>query len=263
MPFVETSSGRVHYVERGSGPVVLLLHATLHDHHDFDRVAERLARAYRTIALDWPGHGGSDTPVGTSATGFARVLAEVFDKLGLEHVVLIGNSVGGFAAVRLALDRPDLVAGLVLVNSGGFSAVTPVARLMCRLLGTPWITRLLLPLLVPGYMKERNEDDRGIAERAVARARTREGARVAAGLWRSFTATDWDMRSEGRQLRAPVLLVWGGRDTILPMRAARQTHEAIPQAQLHVFDTGHVVFASDTDGFMEVVEPFLALRSIA
>ena len=60
MTTIQTRAGRVAYRESGSGPTVLLLHATLHDRHDFDPIVETLARRYRTIAVDWPGHGDSD-----------------------------------------------------------------------------------------------------------------------------------------------------------------------------------------------------------
>jgi pimeloyl-ACP methyl ester carboxylesterase len=120
---IQTRAGRVAYRESGSGPTVLLLHATLHDRRDFDPIVEALARRYRTIAVDWPGHGNSD-PVDASmepgAPLFADVLEDVVDGLGLSRAALIGNSVGGFAAARLAITRPEFVAGLILVNAGGF-----------------------------------------------------------------------------------------------------------------------------------------------
>jgi len=140
VPFVITSAGRVFYEHRGSGPPVVLLHATLHDHTDFDPVARELAGRYTTIAVDWPGHGQSD-PISEGRVAdaflFAEVLADLADLLDLAPAVLIGNSVGGFAAARLALDEPDRVAGLVLVNGAGFTRQTAASRLACRVLGNP------------------------------------------------------------------------------------------------------------------------------
>ena len=259
MPYVETSAGRVYYQERGAGAPVVLLHATGHDHRDFDGIVDGLAAGHRTIALDWPGHGRSD-PIDErfgTAMAFAAVLGEVVERLGLDRAVLIGNSVGGYAAARFALERPDQVAGLVLVNTGGFVDPTPLTRLFCRVLGTPRLARLLWPRLVKSYMKARNELDRAVSERAAEVLGSPAGARVAAGLWRSFAAPDYDLRAEGPRLGKEVVLVWGAKDTVLPMRAARQATAAIPQATLHTFDTGHVVFASDPTGFLGLVEPFV------
>jgi pimeloyl-ACP methyl ester carboxylesterase len=258
MPYTTTSAGRVFYAEHGQGLPVVMLHATLHDHRDFDLVAGQLAERCRTIAVDWPGHGQSENgsrPV--DAFLLAAVLAELVDRLDLPPAVLIGNSVGGFAAARLALDQPHRVAGLVLVNTAGFTAPTAISRLAIGLLGRPRVSRWLFPRLVRGYMKPRNAHDRAIAERVRARARTADGARVAASLWRSFGAPGYDLRAEGPRLAVPALLVWGARDTVLPLSAGRQAHAAIPGARFRALETGHVVFASDPSGFLDLAGPFI------
>jgi pimeloyl-ACP methyl ester carboxylesterase len=261
MPYQLTHAGRIFYDQRGSGPPVVMLPAALHDHADFDAVAERLADRYTTIAVDWPGHGRSDPASGgrpADALGLAGVLSELTDRLDLPPAVLIGNSVGGFAAARLALDQPHRVAGLVLVNSGGFTRPTAVTRLGTRVLGSPRANRQLYPRLVPRYMKPRNDHDRAITEHVRALARTAEGARTSAALWRSFGTPGFDLRAEADRLGAPVLLVWGERDIILPPAGGRETHAAIPGSRLHMLPTGHVVFASDPDGFLDVARPFIA-----
>jgi pimeloyl-ACP methyl ester carboxylesterase len=264
VPFILTRAGRVFYEQRGSGVPVVLLHANLHDHRDFDAVAGALAERYRTIAVDWPGHGQSDSVRdGGPADSFllAEVLADLVARLELGPAVLIGNSVGGFAAARLAIDQPDRVAGLVLVNTGGFTGRTISSQVSCRLLGTPRLARRLLPPLVPRYIKPRNDDDRAIAERVQALARTAEGASVAAALWRSFASPAFDLRAEASRISAPVLLVWGAKDIILPLAAARQTQAAIPGSELRTLDTGHVVFASDPAAFLAAAGPFIEAAS--
>src|SRR5258707_5782016 len=136
---VETRVGKVAYSDTGEGPVVVLLHATLHDRHDFDAIAPSLSRDHRVIAVDWPGHGESPAPVPNyqpTAASFADVLADVVAALNLQRVALIGNSVGGFAAARLAIADPQLVSRLVLVNSGGVIA-KPVVKPLLPLLRCP------------------------------------------------------------------------------------------------------------------------------
>jgi pimeloyl-ACP methyl ester carboxylesterase len=265
MTTIQTRSGRVAYRESGSGPTVLLLHATLHDRHDFDLIVETLAKRYRTIAVDWPGHGDSD-PIDASiqpgAPLFADVLEDVVDGLSLSRAVLIGNSVGGFAAARLAINRPESVAGLVLVNAGGFVPWNPLARSVCRVLGTPAVFRRIAPLFVRGYMKAQTDSDRQIIERATGVAKTPEGVRVGTGLWRSFATPEHDLRGRAGELSAPTLIVWGKKDIAIPLRGGYATHDAIPGSRLEVLDTGHVVFSSDPDGFLAVAEPFLESVSL-
>jgi pimeloyl-ACP methyl ester carboxylesterase len=265
MPTIQTRAGRVAYNEAGGGPTVLLLHATLHDRHDFDPIVEALARRYRTIAVDWPGHGDSDpvdARVEPSAPLFADVLEDVVDGLGLSRAVLIGNSVGGFAAARLAISRPECVAGLVLVNTGGFVPLNALARTFCRALGTPAVFRRAAPLFIRGYMKPKTDSDRQIIERTSAVAKTAEGVRIGTGLWRSFATPAHDLRSRAAELSMPTLIVWGKKDIAIPLRTGHATHDVIRGSRLEILDTGHVVFSSDPDGFLAIAEPFLQSVSL-
>jgi pimeloyl-ACP methyl ester carboxylesterase len=260
MTTIQTRAGRVAYRESGTGPTVLLLHANLHDRHDFDPIVETLARRYRTVAVDWPGHGDSDpvdASIEPSAALFADVLEDVVDGLGLSRAVLIGNSVGGFAAARLAINRPECVAGLILVNSGGFVPMNWLSRMSCRILGTPAVFRRTAPLFVRGYMKARTDSDREISRRAIATAKTAEGTRTGTAIWRSFPTPEHDLRGRAAELTAPTLLVWGKKDIVLPLRAGRATHDAIRGSRLEILDTGHVVFSSDPQGFLAAADPFL------
>jgi pimeloyl-ACP methyl ester carboxylesterase len=238
----------------------VLLHANLHDRHDYDGVVARLGEYHRTIALDWPGHGESARPASgapITAQLLAQVLGEFVAALDLEPAVYVGNSVGGFAAARLAIDRPDRVAGLVLVNSGGFIDHGVATRAGARILGTPALNRRIYPRLVYRYMSPRGADDARIAAEVRQRAETAQGARTSAELFRSFTEPSYDLRAEAGRIVAPTLLAWGMRDVVLPPSTARQTLSALPGAVLHAFDTGHVVFASDPEGFVRTVRPFL------
>src|ERR1700753_4044726 len=118
---VETRVGKVAYSDVGEGPTVVRLHPTQHAGLDFAPIVERLQRDYRAIALDWPGHGESPAPSRPpSAALYADVLADVVAALDLPPAAFVGNSVGGFAAARLAITEPQRVSRLVLVNTGGF-----------------------------------------------------------------------------------------------------------------------------------------------
>jgi len=248
---IATRAGLVHVVERGAGAPVVLLHATLHDHHDFDPILTRLAAHFRVIAIDWPGHGLSD-PAQPSVTLLADVLEELVDVLGLSSAAYIGNSVGAFAAGRLAVRRPDAVTHLILVNPGGFVAAPWFVRATARIIGVPAVARLVLPRMVPAYMRSRTDSDRQIEARAVARAKTREGAHVAAGIWQGFATPDYDLsRSE---ITAPALVVWGRRDPIVRREFLPRTLGTVTE-----LNTGHVAFSSDPDGFLAAALPFLGV----
>jgi pimeloyl-ACP methyl ester carboxylesterase len=257
---VQTRVGMVACDDVGDGPPVVLLHATLHDRRDFDPIVATLSRDHRVIALDWPGHGESPVPESNyrpTAASFADVLADVVAALHLERVTLIGNSVGGFAAAALAIAEPQRVSRLVLVNTGGFIA-SPMTNLYCRALGTPALMKRVLPRLIRSYMKATSDNDHAVQERALAQANTPDGVALTAAMWRSFAASEYDLRPHADRITAPCLVVWGSKDTAIPLRLGRATAAAIPGARLETMPTGHIPFSSDPGGFLAIVEPFLA-----
>ena len=260
MSTVQTRVGPVAYSDDGAGPVLVLLHAVLHERHDFDPILPALARSYRVIAVDWPGHGESPSPKGSfvlAAVRYADVLEDVVTALDLPGAVFIGNSVGGFAAARLALNQPERVTGLVLVDTGGFLG-GPLTNAYCRLLGIRAVLRRVLPRFVRSYMRAQSDSDNAVLQRVTERARTTDGVALTAALWRSFAAPEANLRPRAEQISAPTLIVWGAKDAAIPLRFGRATQRAIPGSRLEVLPTGHLPFSSQPLVFLDVVQPFLA-----
>ncbi|KAJ9601960.1 hypothetical protein H2200_013519 [Cladophialophora chaetospira] len=260
MPTVPTRAGEVAYEIKGDGVPIVMLHATLHDRRDYEVVATHFAEKYKAISVDWPWHCDSKGTPGREslgAAGFADVLEDVVVGLKLGPAIFVGNSVGGFAAARLAITHPDQVRGLVLVNSGGFFDWTPWSRLLTRPLGSAVVSRFIMPRLVPRYMSPQTDHDQEITRRVAAIAGTAGGASIAAALWRSFLHPSHDLRSRAKDLKAPVLLAWGTRDPIFPKAAGPMAQKYIPGSQLEYFDTGHVVFSSKPAEFYGAVDPFI------
>ena len=201
MATMQTSLGTVSYTDEGSGPPVLLLHAALHDRTDFAPVTEALAKGRRVLALDWPGHGESPLPATPlRAVQFGDLLIEFADGLDLTNAVVVGNSVGGYAACRLALERPERVAGVVLVNTGGFTPHSVFTRFFCAAMGGPAVVKAVFPAFVRAYMRAKNPTDKAVVDRVMARAKTDDGARTAAALWKSFTDPGHDLRTRAAQV---------------------------------------------------------------
>ncbi|HET6731466.1 alpha/beta fold hydrolase [Mycobacterium sp.] len=258
MPTTHTSFGTVDYTDEGSGLPILLLHATLHDRTDFAPVYDALADGHRVLALDWPGHGASPLsadPLG--AVQFGDLLVEFADMLNLRELVVVGNSVGGYAACRLAIESQERVAGLVLVNTGGFTRHSAVTRLVCAVMGKPAVLKAVFPVFVRAYMRAKSPADRAVVARVTARSKTADGARTAAALWKSFTGAGHDLRSRAAQITAPVLITWGARDLTAPLRWGKAVQSAIPGSRFEALPTGHVVFSSEPSDWLDMVLPFV------
>lgn len=137
--FIEVDGIRLHYLERGAGPPVVLLHGNVVSAEDYawSGVLDLVANGHRVVAFDRPGFGYSDRPHGKLWTPGAQadLLRRAFAQLGLERPVVVGHSWGTQAALALALDHPDAIGGLVLL-SGYYK---PTARIDVPLSAPPAI----------------------------------------------------------------------------------------------------------------------------
>lgn len=117
--FVDTSAGRVHYVEAGQGPAILFIHGLGGQLHDLRHpLFGRLGSAFRLVAVDRPGSGYSERSPWASGSlaAQARAVIDVMDALGLDRPLLVGHSFGGAVALAVALDHPERVSALALIS---------------------------------------------------------------------------------------------------------------------------------------------------
>jgi pimeloyl-ACP methyl ester carboxylesterase len=241
MPTIDIPTGPISYDEQGSGATIVLLPSGAHDRHDFDELRALLGERWRTIALDWPAHG--ESPAGTgpgSAMHLADVAEHVIERLAPEGAIVLGNSVGGFSAARLAIRRPELVNGLVIVDGGGFAGRPPHVRAFCALMSRPWFLRAIYPTFSALYMRSRTAADRRARDTGVATTRHDPGLRAVAELWRSFASPEHDLRREAPSIKAPTLVIWGKHDPVIRLKVGRRIANTIPGASLVVIDSGHV-----------------------
>jgi pimeloyl-ACP methyl ester carboxylesterase len=256
MDTFETSTGPVAYNVRGEGHPIVLLPSGAHDHHDYDELRALLPARFRSISLDWPAHGASppgDAPV--TAMRCADVTEELVEHLAPEGAVLVGNSVGGFAAARLAVRRPELVKALVLIDSGGFQGRSLKSRVFCSLMARPWFLRAIYPRFSATYMRARTDADRRARRTGVATTRADPGLRAVSEMWGSFATPDHDLRSEIARIAVPTLLIWGKRDPVIPLKVGRRIERSLPDAQLVIFDSGHLPHTTDPAGVAAALVP--------
>jgi len=187
---------------------------------------------------------------------FADVTEELVERLAPAGAVLVGNSVGGFAAARLAIRRPELVRGLVLVDSGGFLGRPPQVRAFCALMAKPRFLRAIYPWFANRYMRPRSDEDLRVRDLGIATTRQDPGLRAVSELWGSFASPEHDLRAEAPSISVPTLILWGKRDPVIPLKVGRRLAETIPGAELTVFDTGHAPAVSDPGAFAARLVPF-------
>jgi pimeloyl-ACP methyl ester carboxylesterase len=245
------------YDAAGTGDPVVMLHGGGGDRHDYDDLRALLPERFRTIAVDWPGHGDSPAFEGTAtALALADVAEDVVTELAPAGAVLVGNSVGGFAAARLAVTRPDLARGLIVLDGGGFSGFGPHVRMFCGLMGQPWFLRAFYPAFTGLALRSRSPAARRARGQARRMVSSSDGLRTLSSLWRSFAQAGHDLRGEAGGITSPALLIWGRHDPVIPLRVGRKAAALVPRSQLLVLGTGHAPHMGDPGSVAAATIPF-------
>lgn len=265
---LEVKGGRVRYLVGGAGPPLVLVHGLGGSAMNWCELAPLLVRRYRLLIPDLPGHGRSDPlPAVSGLPAFAdRVFAVMSAEEGLPAPV-VGHSLGGLVALRLALRYPEAVSALVLAGSAGLS------------IGRPWLRELVTANVVlrPGRLAGRFRsrvsrsnrlrrlvfgfvsvaDPVGLTESAV------EGF-LAAQVLHTDTASAWravrddDPRQELARIRCPVLVLWGAEDQQLPLGDAFEYARRLRAPLRTIAGSGHLLIGESPKACAHAIESFLA-----
>ncbi|MDI6097409.1 alpha/beta fold hydrolase [Actinoplanes sp. NEAU-A12] len=261
----------LHFHREGQGSPVVLLHGGgpgASAMSNFGRTIPALAPHFDVLAVDQPGYGGSlgDPIIGQYFTHAANELAGLLDKLGIDQVDLIGNSLGGGTAVRFALLHPSRARRLLLMGPGGlslnvFSAdptegvkrLTGFSRDPSReRLGAFLRTLVFDPSLITEELIE--ERFRAASDPAAMRALGEMGASFS----NPSTYEEGLLWRDAHRLRHQVLLVWGREDRVNPLDGALVALKLLRNARLHVFGgCGHWAHLEKFDEFNRLAIDFL------
>jgi pimeloyl-ACP methyl ester carboxylesterase len=264
---------RLHVVERGAGPAVVLIHGNMVTQRDFEAcgLLERLARDHRVIAFDRPGFGHSSRPrdrLWTPAAQ-AKLLHAALAQLGVEQPVVVGHSMGAMVALALALDHPEDVRHLVLL--GGYyypsarvdalltaPVALPVLGDVMRYTVTAVSARLLLNRLVRAMFAPREVPARFVPtlsrEMMVRPIQLRANAEDAAFMIPQAKSSS----DRHHELRMPVTIVAGAEDTVIDIEShSRRLHRELAGSTLRVVPgAGHMVHHAAPDEVVAAVDRF-------
>src|ERR1700733_7564489 len=262
----------LNYLQRGRGPVRLMIHGMAGTCENWQAVIEPLARHYTVIAPDLPGHGHSAPGAGDYSLGsLAAGLRDLLLTLGHDRATLVGHSLGGGIALQFAYQFPEITERLVLVSSGGLGPeVNPVLRAAALpganlfIAATAATGRVAGAALARGLATVGLQPSADVAEFARGYASLADAPRrsVFLATLRAVVGTEGQRVDAGDRLYlaegVPVLIIWGRRDRIIPVAHAERAHEAIPDSRLEIFDAaGHMPQLEVPARFVAVLERFL------
>jgi 3-oxoadipate enol-lactonase len=253
-PSVDTDLGRVSYMETGSGKPLVILHSLLTDRRAFDGVLPSLPG--RVIALDLPGYGLSDRAA-SSIEAFADQMAAAIAGICDEPATVMGNGLGAFVALGLAIRHPDLVGRLILVGAGATfpEPARPAFANMAQLVttnGMPAVTPTALRRIFTDEFLETHPEE------AAERVRVLEAADPEVFVTACLALQEVDFTDGASNLAIPTLIVVGEEDQATPPAMAATLDGLLPDSRVVVLPgIAHAPQLQDPDGFIQTISSFL------
>ena len=233
MSFARLKDLTLHYQQHGRGEVLLLLHGLGSSSHDWEFQVPEFSEHFRVVAPCLRGFGDSDKPAGPySIAQYASDVVALLDHLGIERCHVLGFSMGGAIAFQLAVDRPDRVNSLIVVNSQPsfeldhwrkhLMVITRVG--MASVLGMERMTRYVAKRLFP------LPEQKHLRDRMIERQVKNQKASYLAALQ---ALAGWSVKDRLHELSAPTLVIAGEHD-YSPLEEKRRYVKLIPDARLEV-----------------------------
>jgi pimeloyl-ACP methyl ester carboxylesterase len=266
--YLQIGDVSLHYQDEGSGPVVLLLHASYHSLRTWDQLAGRLIRdGYRVVRFDFPTAGLSNDETPAPPEGFSMMgryvesVEQIVSHLQLERFALIGTSSGGATAFRYASTHPEQIERLVLINTAGMPRIPRTDPLRERASTARWagmktrprefwevgLSQNFFGAPIPGWMVDQSYD--------FARL---EGRADKAAEYRYSTG---DPQAILGRISAPTLILWGkSNPTVMHLEADVIQHwmTGAPSMIVKYEGLGHYPYVEDIDAVYPDVAAFLS-----
>jgi pimeloyl-ACP methyl ester carboxylesterase len=278
--FAEIDGLRVHYHDTGNcsavaaeRPPLVLLHGGgpgASGWSNFSQNVAGLSEHFRVIVMDQPGYGQSDKPVVKDGvwTFNARILDGLLESLAIPRVHVVGNSLGGGTAMKLALDFPDRVERLILMGPAGgalnlFSSdPSEGLKVLFSFYAPPGPNLQRMQDLINVMMYQSKTVPEDLLQQRYAAATAPDAVEYATRLYEAFgpdgDALPEELWREAERILHKTLLVWGRDDRVLPLDGAFFLLKRMPDAQLHVFSRcGHWAQLEHCDEFNRLAVGFL------
>ena len=264
--FIDLGGRKTHYIEKGEGKPLILLHGFFYDSHLWADNIDALAQRFKVYALDLWGCGYSARePLDFGYPQYAEQLRLFMDAMGIERASFVGQSMGAGTAIKFCVQHRHRVEKLVLVSAAGLPNPLPA---MAKFFNLPMIGEFLMGLNTDAFRKIALMDvfihDRTLVTDRyfddVTRPQKIENT-IEAGLKIQrngfFDALGEEISALG-EMDVPTLLVWGREDKAIPLRLGREMHRLLKGSQLEILDNaGHVSNFEQAARFNQLAVGFL------
>jgi pimeloyl-ACP methyl ester carboxylesterase len=269
--FAQVRGSRLRYLVRGEGEPLVLVHGLGGAASNWLALAPLLLPGRRLLVPELPGHGGSEPlPAARNLNTYADSLAALIEREGFPPAAVVGHSLGGAIALRLAIRRPDAVSRLVLAAAAGISSGTRSARYALTITGILKPGRRIAPhrrlVARSPVLKSLVFGRWGAADPQALPAEVVEA--FLSGPARhtdTFSAAKALMKDDPRadldRVLCPSLVLWGARDNQLPIGDAFDYARRLRGRLRVIADCGHLLIGERPDACADAIESFLAASS--
>jgi pimeloyl-ACP methyl ester carboxylesterase len=265
--FIDLDDHSTHYIEKGAGEPVVLVHGFFYDSYTWSKNLDALADRFKVYALDLWGFGYSTRePMDYSYPLYADQLLKFMDALGIGKASLVGHSMGGGTSIFFTIQHSDRVDKLILVDSAGMPNPLP---LMGRIANLPRVGEFMYGLnsnlfrrmaLSTNWIYDREFLADGYFENVTRFHKIKGTTEVMLSILRKqFFHT---LAHEVRQLSemdVPILIVWGRHDKAVPLERGQEMHRILGQSRLEILEqVGHCPHDEQSQIFNGLVLDFLS-----
>ena len=247
----------LHYIERGTGPPVVLIHGFLGHTYTFRHLIPELAKDHRVVAVDLKGYGYSGRPKKSdySITEQARLVTRLMDKFGIHRASIVGHSLGGEVAMRMAANHPERVDKLVLAASvsGDRIPMLPVTPLIKPFL---WLFARIFGRTI---FRRQFYDPRNATEQALeAYRRPLRIKGTGDAVYQTIRDGQREKPVDTSGVTQPVLILWASHERILPRFTLSRLRKRFPLAEVVTIDrAGHLLFEEQPEASNAAIRRFL------
>lgn len=270
--YTDQNGFAVHYRDQGNpeGQPIIFIHGSNASLHTWENVIAGIPQKYRLISLDLPGHGltGPHPQHDYSADGMFDAVEAVAAKLDLgdQQLILVGSSMGGWVSWRYALDRPDRIKAMVLIDAGGAPTTDkPPLNLGFKLMRNPLLrplTTYITPRsIIKKSLQQTIDDDALVTEQMIDRyweLLRYPGNRYATGLRAKVSRETEQYGARLNEILTPTLILWGETDRLVFVSSAHVFNDALPNSSLIIYpEIGHIPMEENSKGVARDIAAFL------
>jgi len=253
----------IAYSDEGSGQPVVCLHATAQGGRDYEHFRRQMSQvaSFRVIVLDWAGHGrSSDDHEPFTAIRCEAILTAFLKALDIQNPILLGNSIGGAAALRFAHNNPGAVKAVIACNPGGLAPINWLAKTFCSMMaGVAGLGLRRSPVfkgIFSVFCRALLRGPHAAAQRQRIVDAGYENALVMQQAWNSFKHPSGDIRAMMPGIQCPVLFAWAKDDGVVALKGSRDALESVPNHRLELFAGGHCAYLEAPEQFFPVFIEF-------